>query len=59
MTIIDGSIFMDIIRKKVSSGIHWVQNTRLLVKLILLLLLAGIGWFSYQKIFTKKSSNPQ
>ena len=50
---------MDIIKKKVSSGIHWLFNTALLVKLFILILIAGGGWFSYQKFFSKKSSTPQ
>jgi len=50
---------MDIIRKKVSSGIHWLFNTALLVKLLIFILVAGGGWFAYQKLFSKKSSTPQ
>jgi macrolide-specific efflux system membrane fusion protein len=50
---------MDIIRKKVSSGIHWLFNTALLVKLLILMLLVGGGWFLYQKLSSKKTGAPQ
>ncbi|MCJ7826206.1 hypothetical protein MUP56_01150, partial [Patescibacteria group bacterium] len=50
---------MDIIRKKVSSGIHWFFATRFLVKLIIIILLIGGGWFLYQKLSSKKTSTPQ
>ena len=50
---------MDIIRKKVSSGIHWFSSTSFIIKCIIVILLAGGGWFGYQKISAKKTSAPQ
>ena len=47
---------MDIIRKKVGSGIHWLFTVPLLVKLVIIILLIGAGWISYQKLFSKKTN---
>jgi len=53
-----GFIFMDIIRKKVNSGFQFLKNRSLFVKLFLILLLAGVGYFSYQTFTKAKTTKP-
>jgi len=50
---------MDIIRKKMHSGMQWFFNRALIIKLLVLCISLGVGWFIYQKISAQKAATPQ